>query len=1079
MVSFRNLILVLSILVLDYSLFYSQLLGASFMKEDQGYVANISGGNARQFSDVSSDVGGWNGSLSIGKNIYYDEYSTFSFDLLANMSLNITKGLDGIATKSPFENSVLDNTDYKSFFYNYKTTMFSIGLDGKLNYNRARTDQRWYVSLIPGLNIGFFGTKMDLKDANGNYYNQQFNDLIKLNLSQKSTKKQLRNILDYNYETKAEGFGKFPIKAKIMPSLGLEVEYDITDYLSIFLMDKIYYSNSNEIDAQSNIDDSKDFINFLNLGASIYFLPSKSSRYSHRYDRATNDKLNTNGYKIPKEVQDHNYPEVKIIQPSDRPYKSTNDKVFIKAKINNIKSALNVKCKVNGKEVQFEFDEQFVTFFAPLEPGDNRVQVYVKNDFGQSRDAITIMFGGDRHEVSEPEIQLIAPSKTVFYSDDEIYTIKARIHYLDSDNHIQLLANGQPFKSYKFNEKTSEFKIKVRLAEGLNNFVLSATNEEGKAISSFDIYYKVNPDQNKDNNGANNGNGQVTGDTPKISFISPDSKISYLNGTDLLELKARVQGVNSSSDITITVNERPIKYFNFEASTGLLSDKISLYDDVSTIKIVARNKHGVSTKDLTVYLDKEPPKSQENKIIVFNNVDVPDKDCKTSIEAKINKSVSKRNIKLFLNQFEIKNFLFESSRGILKSSLYLDEGQNTIKIALNANGQEYIEEYKMNCGLVQNDNTLPNETINLPAIDVFYPKNNLNIENDVIRLKANVKYVESKTEIEILLNNNPIQDFDFDAETGEIFAQLELNEGINKLYIKASNAKGESENEVSFSYEIPIKYPPGVLINSPRNGFKSEKNIVVFRASIENVSSREDIYVTLNGDDYSDFNYDEKLGIVFSNLPLKLGKNTLKVEAENKLGMEYDEVTFEYRSKVVPAVEITSPKNGIIMSVAYVPIRAVVQNVERKSDVQITVNGSRFNSLSLDGDNLVSKVRVKQGRNEIIIKAVNDYGMSSDTLVVSFNGKPQKPTIELENPKKSGGYTSSRQLEFLAKVEGISHSSFVDLTLNGRDVTNLRYIRDKKMVKANLQLKKGWNTIIIKASNKSGSTTRNTKIFLE
>ncbi len=1079
MMSFRNLILILLIVVIDSSLFYSQLLGADFGREEQGYVASLSFGDARQFSDVSSEFGGWSIGMSLGKNLYCQEESLFSFDLLGNMAYSVTKGLDDYGTTDIFENDVLKGTDYESFFYNYKTSMFSVGIDGKLSYNKARAEQKWYLSFLLGGSVGIFTTKMDIKNSQGEYYVNEFNNVMTLKPNRR--KKELRNILDGRYETKAEGFGDFPLKSRLMPSLGLEFGYDFNDYLSMFILDKLYYTNNNQIDAQSHVDSGNDFINYLSLGASLYLYKdlNKASKY-HRQRHFQNREERMSGYKIPKEVQDHNYPEVKIIDPDNRPYHSQEKKVFIKAKINNIDSPSDVKCKVNGKEVEFEFNPQFVRFFVQLEPGDNKIQVYGKNSYGQSRDVISIIYKGDVDEISEPEIVLLEPRETVFYSEEEIFTIKARIHYLDSDQNIEILANGHPFKSFVFNDKTSEFKIKVRLAKGLNNFVLSASNDEGKAISSFDIYYKVDTKENEDADNRDYNTADNTKSKPQISFLSPDSKISYLNGTDLLELKAKITGVSSSDDITISVNERPVKYFDYDAGAGIVTDKFSLYDDVSTIKITAKNVYGINSRDLTVYLDKEPPKTKD-KTIVFTNVEKPDKDCKTGIEVKIKGNVSKKKVKLFLNQFEIRNFRYDE--GVLKSSLYLDEGANVIKVIINHNGEETSEVYKLNCGIEQNDNQnnsqIDSEEDNLssPEIDIIYPKDNMNVESDVVRLKAKLRYVEHKNDVKISLNGRSIDEFDL--ESGNIFAELNLKEGVNNLLIRASNNRSSEEKEINFTYEIPIKYPPSVIINSPRNRFKSDKSTVVFRASIENIASPEDIYVTLNGNEFTDFSYDDKLGIIFSELPLKLGKNTLRVEAENKLGLEYDEVTFEYRSKVVPAVEIISPKNGIIMSIAYVPIKAIVQNIESKRDVRITVNGSVFSSFKLENEMLSSKVILKQGENEIVVKAVNDYGMDSDTLKVSFGGKPDKPTIIIKTPNKSGMTVSDSRFEFTAEVAGILHSSYVDLTLNGSDIDNVRYIRDENLIKADLKLRRGRNNIVIKASNNAGSTVESTKIFLK
>lgn len=56
-----------------------------------------------------------------------------------------------------------------------------------------------------------------------------------------------------------------------MPSVGLELGYDITDYVTVFVANKLYLGASNKIDGEVHIDDNKDKLNYLNLGLNVYF----------------------------------------------------------------------------------------------------------------------------------------------------------------------------------------------------------------------------------------------------------------------------------------------------------------------------------------------------------------------------------------------------------------------------------------------------------------------------------------------------------------------------------------------------------------------------------------------------------------------------------------------------------------------------------------------------------------------------------------------------------------------------------------------------------------------------------------
>lgn len=1074
MKSNKKILIVFLIIILDSSLFYSQLSGSTLGKIENGYTIGLNYGDARQLSDIPATSGGWETSLYLGKNLYYNTDATFSFDLLGNLSFSVSKGLDPDAKFSPFENSILNNTDYNFFYNNNKTSLFTIGIDGKLSYNKFRSQQNWYLAMILGGNWGIFTANMDLKDESGNYYIDEF-EKIK-NDSYKDKKSKLKKILDRKYETKAESFDDFSLKSRLMPSIGLEVGFDVTDYLSFYIADRFTFTNTNTIDGEINLDGSKDFLNFAHIGFNLYFGNNSKSSYI-KSTPTTSEVEPISGYKIPKEVDDHNYPEVKIIIPDSRPYNSENRDLLVKAKITNVNSVLDIYCKVNGEKVDFDYSSNFVQFVAQLEPGDNKIQIYAKNDYGQSRDVLSVYFNGGRQELSEPEIRLISPKESVSYSEEDIFTIKAYINFVKSKEDVKILANGQPFKSYKFNPETNEFKIKIRLASGQNSFEIIAENKEGKAINSFDIYYDTKPPENKSS----------SSQTPTITILNPTSPNTNINDTDLLDFKAKIENVTNKNDITFNVNGNKNRFFDYDPKSGILEDKISLFDEVTKIEIKVKNDFGSASKEITVRFGEEIESKPTNPI-EFINVTSPDSDCKVDITVKIDDANRKNDLQLFLNQFQIRNFLFNKSSKILKSTLYLDEGQNTIKVIFNSD-EEIINTYDILCDLNgnyendnssgENDNDDYNTINEKPIILIDYPQNGAVVENENITLKATLNYIESKNDISISLNDQNISNFNFDSETGEIFSDLLLKTGENVIEIEANNTIGKIQKRFSITYEEPLKGPPSVLINSPRNGFKTDEQTAVFRASIENIKNTENIYVTLNDNTFSDFNFDLERGIIFGHLPLILGKNTLTVEAKNRLGSDIDEVIFNHRMDVVPAVKILSPKKGIVMGVAYTPLEAITQNIKNKIEAVIIINGKYYKSFKLNNEKVTSRIPLRNGENEIIVKAVNDYGEDSDTTMVIFNGKPEKPTITILKPDKSNKTVNSKTFEFEAKVIGIKHSSFVDLNLNNRSINDVYYYKQDKLVKATLELRKGWNYITLNATNEAGVESKKIKIFLE
>ncbi|MEZ4906325.1 MAG: hypothetical protein R2771_01475 [Saprospiraceae bacterium] len=531
----------------------------------------------------------------MGKTLYYEDYSKLSFDIAGNAFYAKTKGLDINLYPYIAENEALKNTGYDAFFYNYKMGMGGLGIDLKSTYNQNRTDQRWYASLLLGLNSGLYTVNMDIKDSDGNYYISEF-ERIK-NSTKADKKQELNEILDGDYETKAEGFENFPLKIALMPSVGVELGYDITDFLSFFVSDKLYIGVSNKIDGETHFDSNNDHLNYLSAGLNFYFGKKQKARYNYSEQKRDAEPVPStrkqSGYNIPQEVEDHNLPEVKIIEPSEKQSISDKKYINIRASLINVASANDIYCKVNNEIVDFEYRENYVQFVAELTPGENKIQVYANNDNGQARDVIEVFFEDTSAKPSKPVINLIDPSSLKFKSDEEVFTIKANIQEVKSKSDISITANDYPLNSFNFSKSSGDFKIKVRLAEGLNTFVITASNENGSSDATFDIYYNV--DIPEDNN---------TGGLPEITIISPNQNTENISN-ELIDFKAKVTGIKNKSDIVFTVNGMENKMFDYDENTGIVSDKISIFDEETLIKIVASNAFGDSSNEINVKFNKK------------------------------------------------------------------------------------------------------------------------------------------------------------------------------------------------------------------------------------------------------------------------------------------------------------------------------------------------------------------------------------------------------------------------------------------------------------------------------------------
>jgi hypothetical protein len=127
---------------------------------------------------------------------------------------------------------------------------------------------------------------------------------------------------------------------------------------------------------------------------------------------------------------------------------------------------------------------------------------------------------------------------------------------------------------------------------------------------------------------------------------------------------------------------------------------------------------------------------------------------------------------------------------------------------------------------------------------------------------------------------------------------------------------------------------------------------------------------------------------------------------------------------------------------------------------------------------VTSRLLLEKGNNEIILTARNEYGFASDTINIFFRGAPEKPVIRFIQPAREGEYASATVFNLEAEVTEINHSMNLGLVVNGRNIEEVYYFKEEKIVRAEFNLKKGTNDIRLTATNETGQTTARTSVYL-
>jgi len=278
------------------------------------------------------------------------------------------------------------------------------------------------------------------------------------------------------------------------------------------------------------------------------------------------------------------------------------------------------------------------------------------------------------------------------------------------------------------------------------------------------------------------------------------------------------------------------------------------------------------------------------------------------------------------------------------------------------------------------------------------------------------------------------------------------------------------------------KILPTVKITTPSNNTSTENETANVRATLKNVSNKNDITFKLNGKRVTTFNYQG--GTFSANIKLRKGKNKIQIKASNQDGNDSDKVTVRYQPKTIakPVIKFISPRRpGSTAKKKKMTARASVKNVNSRDQIQVSFNGRLVNFTFDDRRQEVSiPVNLKGGTNKISITATNDGGRATAETTMKWKDKPTssiiKPTITIVsvssptanpfNPNVSGS-------TIIATVSSVTKKSEISISHNGKQISDFTFDARSGRVTVSIQLANdGANKVKFKATNRAGSSEK-------
>ena len=648
-------------------------------------------------------------------------------------------------------------------------------------------------------------------------------------------------------------------------------------------------------------------------------------------------------------------PVVAISNPSNGAAPVSASAYNFTASVQNITNAQGISLKLNGTSISnFTFSNGTIQASVTLAPGLNTFVLTATNACGTVSDTKAITY----NNCIPPTVSISSPGANAIIVSAAAFNFLATVQNISSVQGISLKLNGTTISNFSFTN--GNIQANVNLQEGLNSFILTATNACGTITDTETITFNSC--------------------FPPTAVINSPSANGTTVATGAYNFTASVQNITSAQGISLKLNGNTVSNFTF--NNGNIQANVNLQEGLNTFVLTATNACGTVTETRTVIFACQLP------TIVFNPTISRGSTLTYFFSATVTNVPSQQGINFTLNNSPITDFTFQS--GIIQTTLSLQNGANTIRItATNA------------CGTATRDTVINFGTCDAPVIEYLNPiTEGSTVTNAFFNLSANIGNVTNPQGIEFKLNGAPTA---ANFSNGVLQATVTLRAGTNTFSITATNQCGNANLNSTIIYQSCVA-PVINNTTSPASGSVTQNTSLNVSAVIQNYTQETNVTVKVNGNvvtAYSNVN-----GIITGILPLQNGTTSVELTATNSCGTDSDVYSITRCKPTTFSLINPSARNTAVTSPNQV-IQFNIFNIDPQTTINITQNGTPNNNFSINGQLVVGNVQLVQGVNTFQVNTSNACNQLSETLTINYvtNGttSPSTPT----SPNRGGGNDSS------------------------------------------------------------------------
>ena len=270
-------------------------------------------------------------------------------------------------------------------------------------------------------------------------------------------------------------------------------------------------------------------------------------------------------------------PVVTIVAPINN-YQTDQSSVQVQATVLNVSGANEIVLKVNGVVVtggNYNGTTKLYQNTVMLQEGANTIELTAQTACGSVVKTVVVNY---KKPCQLPVITMIDPVNQTMTTDQSMLLMQATITGVTSSG-ISVSVNGQTQAGGTYTATSGLYSHRLRLSEGANQIVVTATNGCGTVTQSTLVNY-------------------IPCAKPTVAILSPIN--NYVTQNTSVTVQATVMNVTAANQVSMKVNGTLVSGGTYNNTTKQYQNTANLIVGSNVIEITAQTACGEDSKTITV-----------------------------------------------------------------------------------------------------------------------------------------------------------------------------------------------------------------------------------------------------------------------------------------------------------------------------------------------------------------------------------------------------------------------------------------------------------------------------------------------